>query len=123
MSEMPDGDVQSWLFSIARDVFRNVPTSRPRCPQCGWAHLDHRAGGREVEDDDPFDGLDEDDRELLRLQAWEGLTTPQLAAATGLSARAVAVRLDAVRERIPHVQLPAEPRDDEMWMPDPEDER
>jgi RNA polymerase sigma-70 factor (ECF subfamily) len=46
-----------------------------------------------------FDGLSADDRELLRLVAWEGLDDDELAAAFGITAVAARKRLSRARQR------------------------
>ena len=44
--------------------------------------------------------LGEDDRELLRLTAWEGLSGKELAVALGLSEQAARKRLSRARSRL-----------------------
>ncbi|EAQ00758.1 putative sigma factor [Janibacter sp. HTCC2649] len=49
---------------------------------------------------DAVAGLDADDREIVTLTYWDGLTSAQVAAATGLSASAVRKRLERARQRL-----------------------
>jgi RNA polymerase sigma-70 factor (ECF subfamily) len=47
-----------------------------------------------------WQGLDDDDRELLRLVAWDGLTTEEIGAAHDLSVANVRKRLSRARSRL-----------------------
>lgn len=49
---------------------------------------------------DALDGLGDDDREILRLAAWEGLTPAELAAVLGCSVNAASIRLHRARRRL-----------------------
>ena len=55
--------------------------------------------------------LREPDREILRLTAWEGCTTDELATVLGCSANAAAVRLHRARRRLRKVlaEVPPDP--------------
>ena len=50
--------------------------------------------------------LSADDRELLRLIAWEELTRDEIATVLGCSANAVAIRLHRARRRLEHLLTP-----------------
>jgi RNA polymerase sigma-70 factor (ECF subfamily) len=118
-------DSLPWLYAIASAVVRMQPIPQPAaCPDCGGDH------GMCDPDDDGLEEsallcavgqLDEKDREILRLRAWEGLSDAQIATVTGLPERAVQVRLDAVetslREAAPPVRIIT---DDRLWMPSEE---
>ncbi len=113
------GDGLLELYSIARDVVR-VRGVRP------VADSTHPTTGRErcASDEDhellaAVEGLDEPERELLRLRAWERLTVPETAEVMGLSERAVCAILDDVgrRLRLPAGRQGAGELDDSMWMP------
>jgi RNA polymerase sigma-70 factor (ECF subfamily) len=93
-----------WLYGVARKVVSNQLRSRRRrdrlaaeaaaTPRLGWS------------DDEPADldaalaGLGEDDREVLMLAAWEGLTPTQMGRVLGCSANAASVRLHRARGRL-----------------------
>ena len=50
--------------------------------------------------------LSADDRELLRLTAWEQLTRDEIATVLGCSANAVAIRLHRARRRLERLLAP-----------------
>jgi RNA polymerase sigma-70 factor (ECF subfamily) len=49
---------------------------------------------------DALTRLRRDDAELLRLWAWDGLESPQLATVFGISANAAAIRLHRAKARL-----------------------
>lgn len=98
-----------WLYGIARGVVSNQRRSEARRRQLS----DRLALERDSAADDPaglvadrlelahaFDALDESDRELLMLVAWEGLAAKQGAAVLGCSRAAFRVRLHRARKRL-----------------------
>jgi RNA polymerase sigma-70 factor, ECF subfamily len=109
-SELP------WLYGIGRKVIsthyrgaqrRNdleVKLDRqPATPADEFARSELRS-----EIAHAFAILDPDDRELLLLTAWEGLTAKEIAVATGSNAPAVRMRLSRARSRFEQA-LAAEP--------------
>ncbi len=107
LDAVPGDDPLPWLFATARNVWRNdlrrarrrddlvrriprpVPVAGPTDPG-EHSHDDIRRA---------LDELSDDDREILRLVAWDGLTTRQLARALGRKEAAARVRLHRARQR------------------------
>lgn len=100
-----------WLCGIALRVLANQRRSSERRRRLG-DRLEHEANAREV-GAEPADAvgrrgafssafrcLGEDDREVLRLVAWDGLNTREAASALGCSAAAFRVRLHRARRRL-----------------------
>ncbi|WP_380164160.1 RNA polymerase sigma factor [Jannaschia sp. R86511] len=110
--DLPPGDeARLWLYGTARRVVRNQRRGTRRRLALDERLLDHarvvHQGSRPVVPDGRDDtlvvamrALSEDDRELLRLVAWEGLDGPQVAAVLGVSANAARVRLHRARVRL-----------------------
>lgn len=108
LDAIPKGDrARLWLFGVARNLLLREG-SRRRSQSVLLEHL-----GRELrnlqphEDDDRRDPLraalatlSETDREILTLNAWEGLAPKQIAAVMGTSPNVVRVRLHRVRTRM-----------------------
>jgi RNA polymerase sigma-70 factor, ECF subfamily len=59
-----------------------------------------RGAGADVEILQALDVLGDDDRELLELLAWDGLTRTQLAAVFGVSTGTIAVRVHRAKRRL-----------------------
>ncbi|HEX8005644.1 MAG TPA: RNA polymerase sigma factor [Trebonia sp.] len=107
IDELPAGpQARLWLYGVARRVLANQRRGESR--RSALAHrlreelavwdegtvADHDAV-REV-----FGRLSADDRELLSLVSWEGLTTPEIATVFGCSQGAVRIRLHRARKRL-----------------------
>lgn len=103
-------DLRPWLFKVARNVLRNHHRGAARRMRL---HERLRAHGTtdvvkqppEQSDTDAvlrwaLTRLREPDREILRLTAWEGCTTDELATVLGCSANVAAVRLHRARRRL-----------------------
>lgn len=107
LDDVPADDPLPWLFATARNVWRNglrrarrhdelvlrlpppEPEAAPREP-AEHSHTDIRRA---------LEQLNDDDREILRLVAWDGLTTRQLSLALGCKETAARVRLHRARQR------------------------
>lgn len=106
-ADIPMDDPLPWLFATARNVWRNgLRTARrrddlvrrmsPPEPQgpppepADHSHAEIRAA---------LDRLNDNDQEILRLVAWDGLTTRQLAGALSCTETAARVRLHRARQR------------------------
>lgn len=100
-----------WLYAIASNVIANQRRSSGRrrnldlrlaqeasISAVGGDPADSLAGRDELAA--AFAGLEEDDRELLRLVAWEGLSTRDAAAVIGCSPGAARVRLHRARRKL-----------------------
>lgn len=102
----PDGELP-WSYGVARRCLANAERSRRRQLRL----VDRLAGERAVppaqpgeDGDERLDAalarLREDDRELLRLWAWEQLEAREIAAVLGITANAAAIRLHRARNRL-----------------------
>jgi len=110
LDDAPTGaDGRPWLFAIARNHLRNrwrkersslrlldrlksMPTAVPSDP--AMLAADNSAAVAAA-----LGQLKEQDRELLRLAAWEELSHREIAESLGCSENAVAIRLHRARER------------------------
>jgi RNA polymerase sigma factor (sigma-70 family) len=108
-AEAPPGDGRPWLFGIARHVLSNTHRSGRRRDRLG-ARL-RTSLGRDVVPD-PAIGVAEwdrvrsvlvrlsaDDRELLMLVGWDGLTPTEAAGVIGIAPGTARMRLARARER------------------------
>ncbi|MEV0898485.1 sigma-70 family RNA polymerase sigma factor [Actinoplanes sp. NPDC049802] len=102
LREIPEA-ARPWLFGVARRVSANVRRSEQRrealhdrlaAQPVPAAGVPSGVVGRALE------RLPADDRELLMLLAWDGLTRPEAAAALGCSRGTLAVRLHRARRRL-----------------------
>ena len=107
--ELPAGvEARLWLFATARLVVRNVERGRAR-----QLRLVDRLRGRippirhrdpDVEAQDrlcrALATLGENDREILRLHAWEALSAEEIAATLDITTPAAWKRLQRARERL-----------------------
>lgn len=109
LEDIPEGLALPWLYRTAANVLANRERGdrRRRRLTARLAGLPARATADpgDVAADDhaivaAFHSLDEDDRELLRLAAWEGLRNEELAAVLGVSTNAAALRLSKARRRL-----------------------
>lgn len=106
-------DARAWLFGVARFCLANHTRGDRRAQRLGQRlaeSLDaaalpdpariheHRADARLVRR--ALEQLSPDDRELVTLTAWEGLTPTQAAAALGLTPGAARTRLHRARLRL-----------------------
>ena len=106
-------EVRPWLFGIARWCLANAARRTNRASRLGERLADsladvavpdpstlheHRTESRLVRE--ALEQLSTEDRELVTLIAWEGLTPAQAATALGLSAGTARVRLHRARTRL-----------------------
>lgn len=121
-AELPGGDEDLlWLFGVARRVLANQRrgqlrrsqlTERLRSELQTTSHV-IQAPGNPVSR--ALDRLRPDDRDLLAMHAWEGLTTAEMATVLSCSTAAVRVRLHRARTRLrnrarPHAATRSAPR-------------
>ena len=108
LDQVPQDDPLPWLYSVARNLLRNHRRSEHRHTEL-LARLptaeDHpdpiesdRQGAATLRD--ALSALDEDDQELLRLVAWDGLSPSQAAVVLGCTAVAARTRLHRARKRL-----------------------
>ncbi len=98
-------EVRPWLFGITHNTLRNVQRRERQRPD----HELHLAPNEVADGTSTLAGqvqvrnalsqLPEADREILRLAAWEQLTTRELAIALDISETAARVRLHRARRR------------------------
>lgn len=108
LDAVPLDDPIPWLFAVARNVWRNHTRSLRRHSRM----LDRLLPPLEQLPDEPTDGievarvrsaftsLDDADREVLVLVAWDELTSQQLAVVLECSPGAARVRLHRARSRL-----------------------
>jgi RNA polymerase sigma factor (sigma-70 family) len=116
----PQGDeLRPWLFGVARRVIANQRRSNRRRTALGERLVENfdREAFEVVRPPEPaseltraFAALDESDRELLALVAWEGLTREELAVALGTSRAVVRLRLHRARKRLRDALSPTQTR-------------
>jgi RNA polymerase sigma-70 factor, ECF subfamily len=110
--DLPDGQRLAWLYAVARKTLANSYRSARRAN----ALTDRIAADRFPHEQSPSDPgattvelialntafaqLPEPDQELIRLVAWDGLTTAQAAAALGCRTGTAAMRLHRARTRL-----------------------
>ena len=114
LAEVPDDETSVlWLYVTARGVLANLgrrAQARSRLVERIAAEIDRSAAGSAApgqsshEDalvaTDVLATLSVDDREVLMLAAWEGLSTAQLASVLNCSTPAARVRLHRARTRL-----------------------
>jgi RNA polymerase sigma-70 factor, ECF subfamily len=108
LDDVPTEDPVPWLFAVARNVWRNGRRSLGRRetlltrlpPSPNQPEPDEQAVESVVELREALSKLDDDDRELLRLVAWDGLTPSQAAVVIGCSPVAARTRLHRARNRL-----------------------
>ena len=107
----PGEDALPWLYGVARLVLLNSRRSRRRRQLLQDRLSNLRAESAELDDTvgrqddrqkvrDALRRLKPDDKELLRLITWEGLSHRHVALVLGCSENAVAIRLHRARERL-----------------------
>lgn len=112
IEDVPRGpDARLWLYGVARRVLANHLRGAERRHRLGERLRAQLMEHVEVAyDHDAHDAvdlvrqamlrLDEDDRELLQLTNWEGLTPTELATAMSVPAATVRTRLHRARKRL-----------------------
>jgi RNA polymerase sigma-70 factor (ECF subfamily) len=93
----------AWLYGVARKTVANARRGRGRrmaLADRARSTAEPDAPDTSTEVFDALRRLGEDDRELLRLTAWEGLSGKELAVALGLSEQAARKRLSRARSRL-----------------------
>jgi len=106
LDDIPAGAELPWLYGVARRVLANQRRAAGRRSRLA----DRLAGAAERAPAGGPDRYDEvlaalarlrsDDREVLRLAAWEGLGPADLAIVLGCSTNAAALRLSRARRRL-----------------------
>lgn len=105
---VPDGDEASlcWMLAVARRQLANhrrgstrrvAATDRLRAALAQRPHEDTSAADRVHQ---AIDALPAEDRELITLVYWDGLTSDQAAKVAGISAAATRKRIQRARQRL-----------------------
>jgi RNA polymerase sigma factor (sigma-70 family) len=114
-AELPTdpGDARAWAFGVARGCLANLARGDRRSQRLGQRLIEasqvatlpdpariheSRADNRQVRH--ALDELSADDRELVTLTAWEGLTPTQAGVVLGLTPTAARSRLHRARLRL-----------------------
>ena len=107
LDEVPAGAELPWSYAVARHCLANAERSarRQRDLAVRVARLDPPRDAEVESLPDPdlhraLGALSAEDRELLRLSAWEDLAPREIAAVLGVSANAVSIRLHRARRRL-----------------------
>ncbi|MER5323273.1 RNA polymerase sigma factor [Streptosporangium roseum] len=108
VDDIPEGhDARLWLYGVARRVLANKRREETRRTALAVrlrGELTVWAENLAEEDPDgvrrAFMRLSPDDRELLALVSWEGLTSEEIAKVLGCSRGAVRLRLHRARKRL-----------------------
>ena len=112
LDDVPDGDgARLWLYGVARRVAANHRRGARRRDRLGARLAEHLHPLLLTPDvtatsDDvsavraALARLPEDDRELLQLVAWEGLTSTQIGTVMGVPAATVRTRVHRARNRL-----------------------
>jgi RNA polymerase sigma factor (sigma-70 family) len=115
LDDVPD-DARPWLFGVARNARLNLQRSTRRQDALAMRLTGELAGAAQEDTDAPADAaatalaaLSERDREILLLDAWEGLNRREIAAVLSCSVANVSVRLHRARARFARA-LAADPR-------------
>ncbi|KAA1421566.1 sigma-70 family RNA polymerase sigma factor [Nocardioides humilatus] len=116
LDEAPPGDGRPWLFGIARHLLANYHRGQRRRQRLGGRLRDVLA--RDVAPD-PATGVAEwdrirrlllklrpDDRELLMLVGWDGLTPTEAAEVVGIAPGTARMRLARARQRFKELVEP-----------------
>jgi RNA polymerase sigma factor (sigma-70 family) len=124
LEEIPHGsDTRPWLYGVARNALANQRRSErrrgrltgrlhaePPSPAWHWADPNDELAPVAA----AFPRLNEDDRELLALAAWEELDPGEIATVLGCSRNAARIRLHRARRRLAR-QLQSTDADPERW--------
>jgi RNA polymerase sigma-70 factor (ECF subfamily) len=110
LAEVPsDAGARLWLYAVARRVVANLHRTERRRTRLGRRLAEslrtelatHPApGGQAAEALRAISGLGDDDRELLLLVSWEGLSPGEAAKVLGISSLAARSRLHRARRRL-----------------------
>jgi RNA polymerase sigma-70 factor, ECF subfamily len=107
LDDVPDGEPLPWSYGIARGCLANARRSAARQERLA-ERIAHERPVEPADDDrlaDALGALPEDDRELLRLWAWEQLPPREIAVVLGVSANAATIRLHRAKRRLKNLLL------------------
>ena len=111
LDEVPEGMALPWCYGVARRCLANHRRGTARRTQL-VSRLHRERPIPSPEADARWDGepdhalaaalarLDDDEREIVRLSAWEALAPRDIALVLGISANAASIRLHRVRSKL-----------------------
>lgn len=108
IDEVPHGDgARMWLYGVARRALANHRRGDRRRAALASELAAALRSVRPPQNDDgrlaaALATLDETDRELIMLSAWDGLTSAEIGEVLGIRAATVRVRLHRARRRLEH---------------------
>jgi RNA polymerase sigma-70 factor (ECF subfamily) len=115
LDSVPEDAELPWMLGVARNVLRNARRSKNRRsnfeatlspPQNEASAEDSVIADTSVRD--ALAGLDDDEREIVLLNAWDGLDTHALSVYYSISTNAAAVRLSRAQSRFRELLSAAE---------------
>jgi RNA polymerase sigma-70 factor (ECF subfamily) len=102
LDDVPEDAALPWAYGVARGCLANARRAAARQERLVRRVAAERAD--QADDDarlaDALAALPDDDRELLRLWAWEQLPPREIATVLGISANAAAIRLHRAKKRL-----------------------
>ena len=102
LDDVPDEAPLPWAYAVARRCLANARRAAGRQERLVERLAAERPAG-ETDDEQltaALAALPEDDRELLRLWAWEQLAPREIATVLGISANAASIRLHRAKKRL-----------------------
>jgi RNA polymerase sigma-70 factor, ECF subfamily len=108
LDEIPDEQALPWCYGVARRCLANHRRSDQRrdalvdrlLAEPGAVGVPASDGDRDRDLVAAMAALSADDREIVRLWAWEGLPPREIAVVLGISANAAAIRVHRAKQRI-----------------------
>lgn len=107
LDDVPTDEPLAWCYGVARRCLANVLRGEKRRLKLVDRLARERSGPEVAARSDAEDTLsqalallNDDDREVLTLWAWEGLEPRHIATTLGISANAAAIRLHRARKRL-----------------------
>lgn len=110
LEEVPEGRALPWSYGVARKALSNQRRSQGRRlrlvqrmesePHARRVSPDPAQGGPDAELTAALDALSDQDREILRLWAWEQLEPREIATVLGLTVNAATLRLSRAKKRL-----------------------
>ena len=105
--EQLPSDPRGWLFGVARRLLANSRRGEARSAAMLERLSRERGTAADADEGESLESilpalksLEADDRDLLELLAWDGLTREQLAAVFGVNRATIAVRVHRARRKL-----------------------
>lgn len=116
--DVPRDAALPWLYGVARNCLANAERGVRRRVRLA-AHLADQPAATPSQTDtadlhDALDALGDDDRELLRLWAWERLTPAEIATVVDATPNAVSIRLTRAKGRLREALTAAGRKNDDL---------